>query len=238
MSGKSAFDTQKEKYFNFPIQLLERFMIDPKKVLNNICEYAIYENSLKLEYGSGQEKIKDSASFYNMTLANNKKSLENGSMLYDSLPINSPKVGLNLSIWWDFYKNDKTDFDKICLLGFLGIKSIVGTKAYCKITNNYWLARMDGSTKAITDVCLLSNEIIKYSNEYQTKRIKIALRNDWGLVTYSRHTRGFYVSFKLTLKQLIMEAEKKRISTKEKQYKEQEKQLLNEVLEQLKTTRP
>jgi hypothetical protein len=229
----------KEKYFNFPIQLLEGFMIDEnKKILNDICDYSVYENSLELEFGKELQKIKDSASFYNMNLGNDKKALDNGKMLYNSIPTNSPKAGLNLSIFWDFYKNDKTEFDKICLLAFLGIKSIIGSKSYCKLTNLFLWSRMDGKTNAIVTVSELSNEIRKYANEYQTKKIKTALRNNWGLVHYARHTRGFYVSFKITLKQLIFEAEKRRISTKEKQYKEQEKETLKQVLEQLKTTRP
>lgn len=227
------------KYFNFPIQLVEEFMIDPKKVLNDISDYVIYKDSLRLEFGTKLEKMKESASFYNMTLGDNKKGLDNGEMLYNSLPSNPPIVGLNLTIWWDFYQNDKTEFDKICLLAFLGIKSIIGTKTvYKKITNQNLLSRMDGKANKVNDYLELSDEVRKYANEYQCKKIKTALRNNWGLITYARYTRGFYVSFKIELKQLIMEAEQRRVSTKEKQYKEREKQALKEVLEQLKATRP
>ena len=228
----------KEKYFNFPIQLLEGFMINSNKVIIDIKDYAVYENALKLEHGTELQKMKASASFYNMTLGSVKSTLDNGSLLYDSIPTNTAKVGLNLSIWWDFYKNEKTEFDKICLLAFLGIKSIIGAKPYHKATNLYLWSRMDGKTNMIVEVSELSKEVRKFANEYQTKKIKTALRNNWGLVHYARHTRGFYVSFKITLKQLILEAEKRRISTKEKQYKEQEKEALKEVLEQLKATRP
>ncbi|MBC7525911.1 MAG: hypothetical protein H7239_15930 [Flavobacterium sp.] len=227
-----------EKYFNFPIQLLEGFMIDSKKVLTDISNYSIYENSLKLEHGTELPKIKASASFYGLSLGSIKGTLDNGKLLYNSIPTTSPKVGLNLTIFWDFYNNDKTEFDKICLLAFLSIKSLIGTKPYYKATNLYLWARMDGKIKAIVEVSELSVEVRKFANEYQTTKIKTALRNSWGLIHYARHTRGFYVSFKFTLKQLITEAEKCRISTKEKQYKEQEKLVLKEVLEQLKTTRP
>jgi hypothetical protein len=88
--------------------------------------------------------------------------------------------------------------------------------------NKYWLSRMDGNPKTIKDFSELSPEIEKFSSEYQTKKIKRALRNGWGLVTYSRYCRGFYVSFKIPLMELILEAEKRRISTKEKQYKAHE----------------
>lgn len=222
------------KYFNFPVQLMQGFMLDYKKVLDNICDFAVYEHSLKLEYGTEKEKMESSANFYNLTLGSVKKALYNGKLLYDSIPKNSPYVGLSLPIFWDFYNNHKSEFDKICLLSFLAIKSILGEKPFCKITNLYWLSRMDGKTKSVNSEFELSNEIRKYENEYQTSKVKRALSNNWGLVTYSRYTRGFYISFTLTLKQLIFEAEKRRKSTKEKERKEQEKKLVKEVLEELK----
>lgn len=227
-----------ERYFNFPIQLLKGFMIDDTGVLNDICDYAIYENSLKLVLGESElENMKDSAKFFNLTLGSEKKSLENGKSLYNNVPQISPKVGLNLSIFWDFAKNDKSEFDRICLLGFLAIKSILQKNTYCKIDNKFWLSRMDGKPKSVNDYSELSNEIREYANEYQTKKIKTALRDNWGLVTYSRYTRGFYISYSLTLEQLIYEAEKRRKATKENQYKQQEKEALKKVLERLTGTR-
>lgn len=225
-----------EKYFNFPIQLLEEFMIDDKKVINNISHYAIYEYSLKLEHGTDLQKIKDSASYYNMTLGSVKSTLENGKFLYNTIPITSPKVGLNLSIWWDFYGNDKTDFDKICLLAFLSIKSIIGVKPYHKATNFYLWARMDGKINTIVDVDELSIEVRKYANRYQTENIKNELILNWHLIYYSRYTRGFYVSLKMNLEDLVFEAEKKRKSIKDNQYKQLKKEALNKALERLKAT--
>ncbi|SNB04137.1 hypothetical protein [Flavobacterium psychrophilum] len=226
----------KEKYLNFPIQLLVGFMIDTRKVLNDIIDYAVYQNSLKLELGTDLEKIKTSASFYNMTLGNNKNTFDNGKMLYNSLPENSPKVGLSISMFWDFYKNDKSEFDKICLLAFLGIKSILGTKSYCKVTNLYLWARMDGKTNTIVEVSELSNEVRKYANRYQSENIKNELILNWHLIYYSRFTRGFYVSLKMTLEDLIFEAEKKRKSIKENQYKQLKNEALKKALDRLKTT--
>lgn len=230
----------KEKYFNFPIQLLEDFMKnDTKLIIRNISDYVIYEDSLKLYEGTSLEKMISSGSNYGMTLGNNQKTFDNGKELYNSLPLNSPRAGIKLSIWWDFYKNDKTEFDKICLLSFLGIKSILGRqKSYCKTTNKYLWARMDGKVKAVNEIWELSNEIKKYANEYQTKKIKAALRNSWGLVTYSRYCRGFYVSYKLTLEELIMEAEKRRKSTIERQYKDHEKELVKKTLDKLRGSKP
>jgi len=226
-----------ERYFNFPVQLLQGLLIDSQKVLNNIMDYCIYENTFELEYGTLDEKIKDSASFYNIILGSISRTKKNGKELYNNLPENPPKVGMNLSIFWDFYKNDKSDFDKICLLGFLAIKSILQQKPYCKIDNKFWFARMDGKAKSC-EIDGLSDKTKKYFNNYQARKIKSELQDGWGLITYSRYTRGFYVSFKLTLSELVYEAEKRRRKTKEKHRKEEEKKALKEAMDKLKLSQP
>jgi hypothetical protein len=52
------------------------------------------------------------------------------------------------------------------------------------VSNNYRLARIDAKTKTITDIADLSIEVRRYANEYQTKRIKIELRENRGLLTH------------------------------------------------------
>jgi len=229
-----------EKYFNFPIQLLEGFMKnDIQKALKNILDYVAYEDTLK-QYETGDlEKIIIWSQKHALTIRGHQQTFDNGLELYNSLPYNSPRAGIKLSIWLDYFNNDKTEFEKISLLAFLAIKSILGRqKSYCKTTNLYLWARMDGKVNAVKNKSDLSSEVRKYANEYQTKKIKSTLINNWGLVTYSRYFRGFYISYKLTLEKLIMEAEKGRKSVKQRQYKEYEKELLKKVLDELRATRP
>ena len=221
-----------EKYFNIPVQLLMDFMVDSSKCLNKVFDYAVYKHSLKLE-GTQAERFKASCKWYGVTVGNHTKSIEDGKDLLENTPDNSPKVGLSLSLFWDFYKNEKSDFEKVCLLGYLAIKSIVQTKPYWKLDNKFWLSRMDGNVKAVTALSRLSEDILKHSTEYQLVKIKKELRENWGLVTYSRYTRGFYVSYTLTLEQLVFEAEKQRKSVKEKQYKEREKEAVREAIKRL-----
>jgi len=207
------------KYFNFPICLLQGFMVNPKICLNNISDYALYEHSLKMELGGEREKILASANYFEIKLNYPELVFENGEDLYLERSKSSPKVGINLEIFWDFNDNYKTEFQKICLLGHLAIKSILQNEAYKKITNKYWLARMDGKAKACSFEDL-SPQIRKYANEYQTKKIKDALVDSWYLVTYSFHTRGFYISYKMPLDELVYQAELKREKTKTKKRKE------------------
>ncbi|MDD2307714.1 MAG: hypothetical protein PHP53_23630 [Prolixibacteraceae bacterium] len=231
------------KYFNFPVTLLKELFEDKQKVLNDILYFALYSHSLKMDaedlYSNSEfNKFTTAAKFYNVDLGGNdqnkKNKLKQGKALFESIPTDTPKVGLNISIFWDYYKNDKSEFEIACLAAFLAIKSILGTKPYCKTDNSFLWARMSGNAKAIKDVNKLSEGVKKYANDYQTVKIKTALREGWKLVTYSRYTRGFYVSFTLDLPALILEAETRRKSTKEKQYRQHEKEIVKQVLAGLK----
>lgn len=223
-----------DKYFNVPIEIFSGFMLDHQTVLRNVADYAIYAHSLKLEFDSPEDKVKHAASYFNVTLGSALMTLNNGKKLNGIYQDGAPKTGISLPMFWDYFDNEKSDFEKICLLGFLAIKSILQKKSFQKLDNKYWLSRMDGRAKSVKEISELSKEIRFYANEYQTKKIKSSLVLNWGLVTYSRYTRGFYVSYKLSLEELIYEAEKKRISVREKEYKKMEQQALQNVLNRLK----
>lgn len=221
-----------QKYFNVPVQLLSGFMDNSLNCLNNIFDYAVYQMSLKSE-GTEAQKFKKACNWFEVKAGSDIRSISNGKELTANISDSSPKVGISLKMWFDFYQNEKSDFDKICFLGFLAIKSILQTKPYCKIDNKYWLSRMDGKVKAISEFRELSKAISKYASEYQTVKIKKELRIGWGLTTYSRYTRGFYVSLSMTIEELVFEAEKRRKSTKDKLYREQEKEALKKAMNRI-----
>ena len=230
------------KYFNFPIQLIDGIFKDKDKALSDLLYYALYSHSLKLEIedfpkNSAYDKFVKAWNWYNVTGVDRNK-FSRGKQLYDSIPAKSPKVGLNITIFWDFYKNQKDEFQIACLAAFLAIKSVLGDKPYTKMTNFYLWSRMNGMSESVDSIEVLSPIIRKYANEYQTGKIKDELRLSWGLVYYARYTRGFYVSFDKDLKTLITEAEKRRKSTKLKQLRKQEQELVKEVLKSINETRP
>jgi len=226
------------KYLNFPIQLISKLFTNKDETMTNILYCGLYSHSLKLDLGEDDfDNFLSSVKFYNVAMGGNnydkKQKFKTGETLYNSIDTSSPKVGMNMNIFWDYYKNEKTDFDLACLAAFLAIKSILGSKPYCKMNNAYLWARMSGNSSSMKDYNELSEPILKYANEYQTVKIKNELRDSWGLNTYSRYTRGFYVSFTLELDALIFEAEKKRKSTKEKQYKQLEKDAVLKAMARL-----
>ena len=83
-------DDNKKKYFNFPIVLLEGFLIDHKKCLNNILDYAMYAYCEKYD----TDDVKRAARFLGVTLGNEFRTYHNGNELFDSIPEGLPKVCL------------------------------------------------------------------------------------------------------------------------------------------------
>jgi hypothetical protein len=227
-----------EDYFNFPIQLLGGFMVDHKKALNAILCYAVFAGTLKLEFGTELEKFESSADFLKVSMGSMKFKLLNGKKQYNSLPPNSPKVGLSTSVFWSYLEEDKTDFEKACLLAFLAIKSIVGRKEYCRTTNALILSRMDGRVKSISDISELSDEIYFFSNRYQLTKIINELKCNWNLFYYAKGIRGSYVSFKIDFESLIRIAENARETTKLKQAKALENEIIKKVKDSMKKAAP
>lgn len=235
--NESDNDDIKKDYFNFPIVLLEGFLIDYMECLNNIFDYSIY-GYLNKAYESDFNKIKEAESFFGVNIGNKKRSFENGKTLFESIPEKLPFTGIRKSIWFDYYKNQKTEFQKVCLLAFLAIKSIVGKKLYCKTNYSLMFSRMSGISHTIKNKSELPPELIDYFiKRRQSDKIIANLKSDWKLKHYGYHTKGFYVSFKkddkIDLEGLIKIVEKNRKSRKEKEMKDLEKSLRLKVLKEL-----
>ena len=230
-----------DRYFNFPIQFLQGFLADPenvysKNVLDDIIDYAVYSRFLE-ESGTKAKRLDACETFYGIHLGNKNNTYKNGKELYESIDDKAVMVGINKNMFFDYYKNEKSEFEKVCLLGFLAIKSILQKKAYCKIDNKFWLSRMDGKAKSCEKTAL-SNQIKKYAKHYQTRKIKGALEDDWNLKTYSHFNRGFYVSFKLDLEDLAFQAEKRKKSNKDKLRKDAKISARKKALEKIFKTPP
>lgn len=224
-----------KKYFNVPVQLLQDFMSDKTTVLNNIFDYAIYNHAFNhISEGKDLTRIRAALNYYGVTTGNENRTLTNGEALFNSIPEDSPKVGINKDVYFDFYKNDKTDFEKACFLAFLAIKSIIYKKAYCDIKQEFLWARMDGKRHSVKSIAELSPDIQRFTKEYQINKIRKELRNNWKLLYYHRKgTRKGYYSFTLSIDELVFQAEKKRKSTIDKIYKDQEQQAVYKAMERL-----
>ena len=207
--------SEPNKYFNFPISLLQGFLDNKNECLKNILDYAVYTHARnKLESEDLDEfefletEVLESAEYLEVSLVSTDNLIANGENLYYSNTSCKVITGINTSIFWDYKTNHKSKFEDVVLLAYLSLRSIVQKKAYCKVTNLFLLSRMDGHSSSMTDD-QLSDKIKVFNNEYQIKKIKAELSDNWGLVHYGRYTRGFYVSFTMELEDLIYQVEKK-----------------------------
>lgn len=230
----------KDTYFNFPICLIDGIFENKKKVLDDIFDYAVYAKANTLNEGPVKHRISASLKYFGCecTLS---RILENGKNLYTDIPTKSPKASIKKELYFDFYTNEKTEFEIVILCSFLAIRSILLFKPYCKVTDSYLLNRMAGQA-TIKELEHLPESLKKYtkviggkwgSNQYHLNKIKNELRHNWRLKVYGKHTRGFYVSFDLELTDLIFEVEKKRKKHIEKNYQSTEAEARKAALQRL-----
>jgi hypothetical protein len=197
-----------ERYFNFPISLLDGFMTDSKKVLDDIIDYAIYK--YMKDYNCTIDKAE---AFFGVQVGNKNEAIERGKFKYQYKNDNRFS-GISVPLFFDYFEHNKSDFDKAVLLAFLALKSIVGNKRYYKLTKQQiWYNRMAGKKdKSKT----LPKEVAKYCTRYQIGKIKVELFNSFNVSFYAYHTRGQYISLKLSVEELAQVAESHKQSTKQK----------------------
>ncbi|HMT75796.1 MAG TPA: hypothetical protein PKA77_17110 [Chitinophagaceae bacterium] len=224
----------KPKYLTFPVAILKDSLIDVSNCVNNAMNYCLYDYYQR-ETGSKDDLIDRAGKFYGITWGNKKTAFDSGKIIYESLPARSPKTSINKDMIFDFYKNEKTEFEIVVFLAFAAIRSILQKQPYTKITNEYLIGRMSGNSAKGEPVNPL---LTKYTSRYQLDKIKSELQLNWGLNLYGNHTRGFYVSFVLTYDELIMQAELKRKRYKEKQLRSMKSEALSRVKSKILAAAP
>jgi len=226
----------KAEYLNIPIPLLAGFIDDSRRSIRNIYYYSLYAHFIKIKKGSDKDKYKEACEYLNFQIVDREENLRLGKALYLKFQ-NTPMTGIERNLYSEYNTLEKSDFEKACFLAFHALKSIVGNKTFQKSDNKLLWARMDGKVKTIKDLSELSEKLRFFTQEYQTLKIKRELQENWGLIYYAQQTRGFYVSFKLDLKSLILEAMKRKRLSIEKQrlnvLRSIEKEVLGEMEKRL-----
>lgn len=220
-----------ERFFNFPIGLLNGAFENIREAMDNVMNYAGYVHASTLEFGDVTERMKAAGNFFGITYYNPKQSYNKGEQLFNSLPPNLPMTGLNKDVCFDFYKNYKTTDQKAVLLAFLALKSIVASKAYYKTNIDQIGVRMAGFA-SIRDVDKIPGSLSQFMTRRKFDKIKYELQTNWKVNFYSHYTRGFYVSFdeKFSLEKLVFEAEKNRKSNKERELQTRQKEAREKAL--------
>jgi hypothetical protein len=214
-----------DNYFNFPVPLMQGAS-NMKTFCNNVMDYCIYKHSLTL---TGDEAMTDAADFFGLLLGDAAISEEKGEMLMYSIPTNSATTGIKKTLLFEFYEENKLIHEIAVLMAFLAIKSIIGKKSYTRITNEFLLCRMAGFN-AKKDMTELPDYLEKYTRRRGMNNIKLDLQRFYGLKIYGRYTRGYFVSFELTMAQLVKAVEVKRKKYYEKNLKGQQSKAVRQVL--------
>ena len=210
-----------DRYYNAPIEILKGFLDNPNDVLQRIKHYGMYDYSRKRSDTPDEWRTTSSGNFYE-DMRYNSEDHRMGKNLAEMYLNSKVFFGLNREIYEDFYRNqEKEEFDYVCLLAFLAIKSIINTDSYKRMTKLYVLSRMSGLAKSCTDISELPDNIRCWETRYKFNLIKSKLETDWHASFYSYKMRGFSVSFDLKLNKLAIEVEKRTKRYKEKMKKEE-----------------
>lgn len=203
-------------YMTIPIELLQDIHSDSNKTVRKMLLYGIYDRAVKMfpdleEIGSYEIEL--SSEYFNLERKNIDDKVTQGKDLYDKFS-NRPNASVSSNILLDF-QNEKKESELMAFCAYCALRSMVGTKSYLKTTNEYLLSRMFGYATKDEYVNEIPNDYgqslrVKYAERYHLDKIKDTLQAHWGLVYYSRYTRGFYVSFKVDLVTLINLAEDKK----------------------------
>lgn len=137
----------KDRLLNFPIVLLKGFIEDHEKCLNDIFRYSVYKMVFSKDaiFDNLEEFIEE----FDFPINENYiPSIEkNGKILFDSCDgMNYARTGIHINTLSSFYK-DRNQFDVVCLLLFLALKSIVQKKPYANAKDALIFSRMAGYSK-------------------------------------------------------------------------------------------
>lgn len=193
-----------EKYYNFPCVLWKDYLLQEKReqIKENVCAYV-----MAVKY----DEIKDMSQVrkdLDIKGGDDDKILGNGHRLIGECGRGkNAQFSVNKDIFWDFHNNFHTDEERVLLLAYLALKSLIGKQAYIKTNAKMWLSRMDGNTKPI-DESLLSRPIRAWATPYKIRKLKALLWKYYHVGFYSANVHGFYASVKLTSAKLMAQIKK------------------------------
>lgn len=196
----------KPMYLTFPNLILKDGLINIKKCMDDAMCYCFYYQFML--HQNSTNPIESASNYLGISFPDSKNSLGKGANLYNSIHEKAPKTSISKEMIFDFYINKKTEFEVVCFIAFASLKSIIQRQVYKKITNEYLLSRMSGNSN-IDKEKEIHPLLKKYSNRYQLDKIKTELQLNWGLKYYALRSRGFYVSFSMSLNELALIAERK-----------------------------
>ena len=216
------------RYITFPIIIMKDALLDIRGCMAHALHYSCYVYCLG-ENGNRADRIKEASIYFGINYSAN--AFNNGKLLYESIPERSPKTSISKKMVFEFYMEDKTVFEIVTFLAFAAIRSIIQKQGYSKISNQYLLSRMSGNSLKVEPII---SSLLIYNNRYQLDKIKEELQLNWGLKLYAQAMRGYYVSFRLELHELIEQAELRRTKSRLNKLKEDKKEAYRIAMNSIK----
>jgi len=208
-----------KKFLNIPVPMMKDLYADRKKFFENVFDVGIYLYSKTLT-GLEEKRYRDASDFFGIKQKYIRDCIANAKEILFGMPEKYPLTGIEIDMLWDYYKNEKNDFDIVCIGAFLGIKSILGKKPYDKTNKALIHARMFGYTSAKVFPTQLNPLQEKYKIRWHMDKVLLELQTNWHLKILWNHNRGFYISFDLTFDEMALIIEKAKQLTKIQQIKE------------------
>jgi hypothetical protein len=217
-----------KKFLNIPIPMLKELHTNSNSFFSNVFDVGIYRYSKTLT-GSEEKRYRDALHFLGIIQGNIKNGISNAKQILNKIPGKYPTTGIEKEILFDYYKNDKSDFDIICLSAFLGIRSILGKKPYDKTNKSLIHAKMFGYVTANELPAKLTPLQEKYKARRQMDKVILELEINWHLKVLWNHNRGFYLSLDLLYDDLALIIEKDKQMIKIQQIKEMKRKAIEKV---------
>jgi len=200
------------QYINFPVSFLRKR--DLKSVLEQALQFCSYETMVlnkydKSYFNSLVEKLGLSEVDFEYDLYASSKRLYEEN-------VKSIRCGVNIDVFRNYLRTSKDDLN-IEFRAYCSTKAILGKKVYKKTRFKEIFSLMFGYI-SIDDISPESRLLLsKYESTRSMKRTFDKLEEKWHLSVYSLHSRGMYISYKLSPVDLIVEVEKMKIIHKNRQ---------------------
>lgn len=210
-------------YLNFPIVLIKTAFADKKDCMKIIIDVGIYRHSFDLFGYADASTMKETATMLGITLPKVAESLRVAENIIHAIDSKAVYVGISKDIIFDYYNNEKTEFQIASFCAFCAVRSIVGKKKLCKTNKSLIHARMFGFNSIRELPTNLSEMQFKYANRYHIDKAIKELELNWHLKLFADHCRGFYLSFEATHHELAQKCITSKKSYKEVKLKELKK---------------
>jgi hypothetical protein len=220
----------KKRFLNFPIALLRGFPENHKKCLEDILLYSVYglvysEHPKFRKYDSLEDFLIEWEIDFIISDERTQKIFQTkGAELFDSFcGTKHVWTGIHSKTWWGYYKEDREFDDLMLLLAFLAFKSIIQSKPWAKVTNEYLLTRMSGfdSMNENDKIPGLIKEFM--GSERKRRRLFTELETNFSFNRKPGNQRGIICSMTLSPAEIEFEYQKSRFLTKTRKLNDQKK---------------